>query len=278
MKKYRLFFLLILVTPMAFIWSKSCDVSFLTNHISQQKADNITATITKDNTNKQLEELVAYFKENDITVSLEDIRRNTNNEITGIAITIEKNQQQSSMRSNSSAPIRDLELGYKNGNVFIGNSSTDTLGFGGDSLQSLLQQSFGAINNSEIDSLLSKNQFSFSFGSEDIRKLLKDSNFDFNDIQNQFFNHFFNDEDNTNPSSNLSKSANKNTLPKYQFFGSSHKNKLIIIDGKEANFKQLEKLAATDSIEELDNLKPSTAESIYGKKGVNGAIIASTKK
>ena len=76
----------------------------------------------------------------------------------------------------------------------------------------------------------------------------------------------------------LSKSAKNNTLPKYQFFGNSHKNKLIIIDGKEASFEQLEKLAATDSIEELDNLKPSTAESLYGKKGVNGAIIASTKK
>lgn len=263
---------------MTFIWSKSCDVSFQTNHTSQQKADNITATITKDNTDKQLEDLISYFKEHDITVSLENIKRNTNKEITGISITIEKNQQQSSMRSNSSAPITDLELGYKNGNVFIGNGNANALGFGSESLQSLLQQSFGSINNSTIDSLLSKNQFSFSFGSEDIRKLLKDSNFDFDDLQNQFFNHFFNDEDTTSPSTNLSKSAKNNTLPKYQFFGNSHKNKLIIIDGKEASFEQLEKLAATDSIAELDNLKPSTAESLYGKKGGNGAIIASTKK
>ena len=95
MKKYRLFFLLMLLTPMACIWSKTYLNPVPKNYILQQKADNITATITKDNTDKQLEELVAYFKENDITVSLEDIQRNTNKEITGIAITIKKNQQQS---------------------------------------------------------------------------------------------------------------------------------------------------------------------------------------
>lgn len=55
------------------------------------------------------------------------------------------------------------------------------------------------------------------------------------------------------------------------------KNKLIIIDGKEATEKQLKKLSA-DKIGSISNMRRDTALAKYGKKAVNGVITITTKK
>jgi len=55
------------------------------------------------------------------------------------------------------------------------------------------------------------------------------------------------------------------------------KDKLIIIDGKEATQKQLKKLSA-DKIETINTMARDTAFSKYGDKAKNGVITISTKK
>jgi hypothetical protein len=55
------------------------------------------------------------------------------------------------------------------------------------------------------------------------------------------------------------------------------KNKLIIIDGKEATEKQLKKLSA-DKIGTISNMRRDTALSKYGDKAKNGVIIITTRK
>jgi len=136
-------------------------------------------------------------------------------------------------------------------------------------------------NGSSLDSLLSENQFSFSFGSEDIRKLLGESSFDFDQMQEQFFNQFFGSGNNPlgKQSFSIPNTSKKqgSGIPKYSFFNSKSVNKLIIIDGKESDFKTLDALAKADKLIEVDNLKPSTAVSVYGNKAKDGAIIATTK-
>lgn len=54
--------------------------------------------------------------------------------------------------------------------------------------------------------------------------------------------------------------------------------KLIIIDGQEANFEKLDTLAKEEKLDAVEFLKSKTAMSIYGEKAKDGAIIATTKE
>jgi len=54
--------------------------------------------------------------------------------------------------------------------------------------------------------------------------------------------------------------------------------KLIIIDGQEANFEKLDALAKEEKLDAVEFLKSKTAMSIYGEKAKDGVIIATTKK
>ena len=65
---------------------------------------------------------------------------------------------------------------------------------------------------------------------------------------------------------------------KFSFVDDPNIEKLIIIDGKEATFAQLDKLAKEDKLDSVDFLKSKTAVSIYGDKAKDGAIIATSKK
>ena len=65
---------------------------------------------------------------------------------------------------------------------------------------------------------------------------------------------------------------------KFHFVDDPDIEKYIVIDGKPANFKKLDQLAKDDKLDTVDFLKPATAQSVYGKKAKDGAIIATTKK
>ena len=67
-------------------------------------------------------------------------------------------------------------------------------------------------------------------------------------------------------------------MPKYNFVNDPDVDKLIMIDGKESTFEELDRLAKDDQLQDVDFLKASTAVSIYGDKAKDGAIIAITKK
>ncbi len=63
----------------------------------------------------------------------------------------------------------------------------------------------------------------------------------------------------------------------YQFYDDPNTNKLIIIDGKESDFKTLDHLAKENKIDDVASLKSKTAMSIYGQKAKDGALIVTTK-
>lgn len=243
-----------------------------TNNIIIQE-ENRTAIINKNTTEKEFEELIIYFSESNIKIDISEVNYNASNEITGIKIILQKGTQKSQYSASSNIPISDLEVGIKNGQLFartIGRSTSF------NNISSLLQQfSSSSIN---IDSLLQGNSFSLTFGSNDLRQLLGGDQFDIDALQKQFFDQFegskkesSNSKENTDPQSK--------TLPKYNFINSNSKvKKLIIIDGKEATFEKLNELAQNNKLDIVDNLKPATAISIYGKKAKYGAIIVTTLK
>ncbi len=63
----------------------------------------------------------------------------------------------------------------------------------------------------------------------------------------------------------------------YKFFDDPKTNKLIIIDGKESDFKTLDELAKENKIDDVASLKSKIAMSIYGEKAKDGALIVTTK-
>lgn len=65
---------------------------------------------------------------------------------------------------------------------------------------------------------------------------------------------------------------------RFQFVDDPNIKKVIIIDGKEADFKTLDQLAKDNKLEAVDILKSKTAVSIYGERAKDGVIIATTKK
>ncbi|WP_459211137.1 hypothetical protein [Aquimarina rhabdastrellae] len=232
------------------------------NSVATVISDNeITAVITKNTSEKELEDLKSFFEENGIKLELKNIKFNTDNEITGIHIIIEQGNNRSQYSSSSTQAIPDIELGVKDGALFVTTKSNSMFAFSKGNMKHI----------PNIDSLLQKNGFVFEFDHDsfndqmvNINKIVEEA------LQSQkgqnFMNHF-------NSFQNQFSSKNK-----YHFVDNPDIDKLIIIDGKEADFETLDKLAKADELDVVDFLKPKTAMSVYGKKAKDGAIVATTKK
>ena len=234
---------------------------------SIQESDVITATITKETTDDQFQELISYFNENGIVLNLAKVDYNEQEEITSIKISLEKDGQTSNYGLSSNQPISDIELGYKDQHLFITAANNNIAS--ANSISSLMEQFNGG---KSIDSLLNENSFDFNFSSNDIQDFLNSNTFDLEAMANQFFSQL----NGVNPAS-ISTKAPSSAIPTYNFINTPGVNKLIIIDGKESDFKTLNNLAQNDQLEDVDNLKSATAISIYGQKAKDGAIIATTK-
>lgn len=264
MKKISIFCLVIFTTFGSVAHSHFYDIPITT----VQENDVITATITKNTTEEQFNELISYFKDNSIELNLSEVKYNEENEIISIKISLEKEGQKSNYGLSSTQPISDIELGYKNNSLFI--KSSKGLETSNESLNSLFEELSGG--STSIDSLLTANPFSLSFNSADLQNFINSGSlhFDLDDLAQDFFGQ-------TSTSSSNNTSASKG-LPKYNFINTPGIQKLIIIDGKESDFDTLNELAQNNKLEEVDNLKAATAISLYGKKARDGAIIATTKK
>ena len=233
-----------------------------------QESNEITATITKNTSEEQFNDLITYFEDNGITLNLSEVNYNENNEIISIKISLEKEGQTSNYGLSSNQPISDIQLGFKNNGLFI--KAAKGIHTSTHSLSSMFEQLNG---NKSIDSLLTEHPFSFSFSSADLQNFMNSSSihFDLDDLDD-----FFGQASSSNSSS--SSTTHSSGLPKYNFINSPGIKKLIMIDGKESDFSTLNELAKKDLLDEVDNLKPATAVSLYGKKAKDGAIIATTKK
>ena len=252
MKKISIFCLVIFTTIGSVARSH-----FYNTPITIQESDAITATITKNTTEEQFDELISYFKDNNIELNLSEVNYNEENEIISIKISLEKEGQNSNYGLSSTQPISDIELGYKNDSLFIKTSKG--LETSSESLSSLLEEL--SDGNTSIDSLLTANPFSLSFNSADLQNFINSGSlhFDLDDLAQDFF-------DQTSSSSSSNTPSASKELPKYNFINTPYIQKLIIIDGNESDFNTLNELAQNNKLEEVDNLKAATAISLYGEK------------
>ncbi|HKK12334.1 MAG TPA: hypothetical protein VJ945_05855 [Flavobacteriaceae bacterium] len=242
---------------------------------------NVSVTIDAETTDDQINDIVNLLKENNITPTFTNIKRNDDGKITGIEIVLEDaNGNQTSSETASNVPISQIVFGRKDGFLYINQSKMDTgalaffnrpnmMPFPSEN-DSIMKQHFGAFGNFNFDDFFNdENDGSFfmngkSMTIDELREQMKKH---FSDqLGNQNFSWFF-DNDNA-----------PNAQQKFKFYDDPNTDKLIIIDGKESDFETLNSLAKSDQLKAVDNLKPETAISIYGDKAKDGAIIATTKK
>ena len=123
---------LLLILPLlaAFLFTFNTKVIAQSKEKSKQenvekiKAEVIEFLITKNSDDNYLEDLKSKLKEHGVTVSFKKIKRNTNNEITGISINASGKNSSANFSLNNDSPISDIGIKYdkSNDNLSIGNT------------------------------------------------------------------------------------------------------------------------------------------------------------
>ena len=238
------------------------------------QSDEITAIINKDTTEKELKDLQTFFSENGIELILKKTIYNEQNQLTGLSIVLKKGNSKSQYSSSSNIPISEIELGYKNGNLYITNSG----GINGLAL-ALGNQSMPKMN---LDSIMKQHNFAFDFDFDenDESMMFFNGHLDIQKLKDQIMQSFSFDQDENGAFIFDKQNKQPQTLqnlPKFNFVDNPDIDKLIVIDGVEQDFETLDQLAKSDQLAEVDFLRPKTAISLYGEKAKDGAIIATTK-
>ncbi|WP_281989547.1 hypothetical protein [Aquimarina aggregata] len=244
--------------------------------ISIKQSDEVTAVINKNTSEKELEDLKAFFAESGIELILKKIEYNNKNELTSLSIVLKKGNSKSQYSSSSNTPISEIKLGYKDGNLYISNSGVF------DIAAWKSQSGFNHVQV-DMDSIMKKHNFAFNFNFDEESDSLSinGNHFDFQKLKDQIMSSFTFEEDEDGAftfNGQKLRPFQNGKHQKFNFIDNPDIEKLIIIDGKEVSFDTLDKLAKTDQLDKVDFLKPETAISIYGDKAKDGAIIATTKK
>ncbi len=241
--------------------------------ISKEKMD-VTITIDGEASESDLSDIKCMLQEHGIEAKFSRIERK-NGEITGIRIDLDDlGGSMTSSQISMMKPIPEISFGRRKGQLFIdqGNTSLSNFAFIGGSNQMPFPM--------EMDSILPNLPQRFSFSFDDL--FHKDSMLiaggQFQDLEKikQKMRELMESRGQHMPEMDWAFSSYNG--PKYRFRDDPNLEKLIIIDGEEADFNALNELALQDKLDTVDVLKSKTAMSIYGKKAKDGAIIATTKR
>lgn len=242
--------------------------------------DNTSVTIDSNTSDSEFEDIQTLLKEQQITASFTQIERNADGKIIGIKIELtDVNGNQAVSHMSSNVPIPQIIFGKKDDTLYITGSSKEQgamaffnrpnmspFGFDPDSLDLSSMPQFGNLN---FDDFFDAQDHAFFLNGqtlnldelrEKMKKQMESSGFSRNNLSWFFDNH-----------------DNDSALNKFNFPDDKNSKKIIIIDGKESDFRTLKQLANSNSLQSVDQLQPDTATSIYGKKAKDGAIIATTK-
>jgi len=275
-KALKLGISLVMIVALCFVSFKS--FAHKTTKTQIAKESNVIVTIDKTTTSDEFNDIKNMLNDNNIKATFSNIERNDLNEITGLNIELNDGEGEDvTSKISSNMPIAQITFGRKDGLLFISQSKNENgaLGFFnqpnmlpfGFENDSIVGQNFQSFGNFNFDDFFNDDNNSFFFNGqnmnidqlrEQMKKQLQSSGLNSNGLS-----WFFDSDDNSN-----------NT---YNFIDDPKINKLIVIDGKESDFKNLKKLEEEHKLKVVDMLKPETAISLYGDKAKDGAIIATTK-
>ena len=276
------------------------------SEVTVVQSDSVNITIDSDTTDEELDDIKTMLLEHGITVKFGNIKRNTDGELTSIKIELkDENGNTAVSQTSSSNPIQTFSFGRKNNSLYVsqGKSGFGNFAFFGDDMDfdfdfdhdSIFKHHFNKLDSLNFDHI-------FKFDDDDNIMLFNGKSFDMDELKdkmNNIFiieedddgekriiikghkgNHFFIDDDEDHElkwHSDNDEHGKHKKHQKFRFVDNPDTDKLIVIDGKDSDFKTLDELAKNDKIESVDVLKSKTAMSIYGKKAKDGAIIATTK-
>ncbi|MBT8271196.1 MAG: hypothetical protein KJO25_04035 [Bacteroidia bacterium] len=242
--------------------------------ITNQSVD-VDITIDEQTSDSDLDEIKNMLAEHHITVEFSSVERNDLKEITGIRIKLRDDSGTETVSHTSgNQPIGEISFGRRDGQLFIDQGSTVMNMFA--FFKGPNQMRFGF----DQDSLFTKSPRSFMFNFDDFFDT--DSLFMFGgraadmDAMRERMKAFLKGrtgDSQFNWYFDLDEAGQQ-----YYFRDDPNLNKLIIIDGKESTFEELNRLAENNELDSVDVLKSKTAISIYGDKAKDGAIIATTKE
>ena len=284
--------------------------SFTTVNASKvtiQQSDSVNITIDSDTSDNELDDIKDMLKEHGITVKFSNIKRNDDTEITGIKIELkDENGNSAVSQTSSSQPIQTFSFGRKNGSLYVsqGNRGFGNFAFFGDDIDfdfdidhdSIMKHHFSKLDSLNFDHI-------FKFDDEDGSIMFNGKSFNMDEFKDHMSDMFVIEEDEDGSKkriiikggngihflfdddedkilewhSDKDEHAEHKKHQKFRFVDNPDTEKLIVIDGKDSDFKTLDDLAKNDKLESVDVLKSKTAMSIYGKKAKDGAIIATTK-
>lgn len=243
--------------------------------------ENTSITIDSNTSDSEFQEIKTLLKEQQITASFTQIKRNDAGQITGIKIVLKDvNGNEAVSQMSSNMPIPPLVFGKKDGALYITQSKKEQgamvffnrpnmapFSFSADSLGRPGLSQFGNFN---FDDFFNEDDQAFFFNGQslnldEIREQMKRQMESIGVFGNDLTEFFKAHENGLRPS-------------RFNFKNDANLNKLIIIDGKESDFQTLDQLAKSDSLQTVDHLQPETAKSVYGQKAKDGAVIATTKK
>jgi len=240
----------------------------------EQVENSVSVTIDKNTSDTDFENIKTMLAEYDIEAEFTNIERNASDEIIGIAIKLSSNNSQTSSSFSGNRPIQPMSFGSKNGKLYIGrggaNGNTFLFSNGANAFNfpfdtdSIFGQRLGAFN---FDDFFNSNSNLFMFNGDSL---------DFDSLRKQFFDKFSGGSKQKSNSYNFP-NGKESDYYQYNFVDDPNKDTLIIIDGEVSNFETLDTLAKANKLKSVDTLQPATAMSIYGNKGKDGAIIATTK-
>lgn len=239
------------------------------NYSQTEQIDNsVDITIDKKTTDEDLKNIISMLKEYDITAKFETVKRNSNNEITKIAIKLESaNSATSSSYNFSGNAINPISFGMKNNNLYVGNDDFN----------------FGMLNPKDR-----MHQFNFFSGNDSIFEHgfsgfknfygnMKDPFFMLGDSTDiEAIKEMLNSFDMQSFTKLIDEGVKGDKTQRYHFVDDPNTEKLIVINGEVSDFKTLNELAKSNKIETVDVLRPKSAVSIYGDKAKQGAIIITT--
>ena len=273
------------------------------------QSENVSITIDSDTSEEQLNDIKDMLQEHGISIKFTNIKRNSDGEILGIKIELkDKNGNTAVSQTSGTKPIQTFSFGRKNGSLYVsqGKNAFGNFAFFGDNMDfdfNFDHDSIFKLHMGKLDSLNFNKMFTFDFDEDDNIFMFNGKSFDMDELKdkmnNMFIieddedgkkriiikghkggNHFFFDDDEDHIlewHSDKDEHDNIKKHQKFRFVDNPDMEKLIIIDGKESDFKTLDELAKNDKIDSIDVLKSETAMSIYGDKAKDGAIIATTK-
>ncbi|WP_372756769.1 M56 family metallopeptidase [Mariniflexile sp.] len=241
--------------------------------------DHIEVIISKDFTDKDMEDLKLKLKSDGYTVKFKDINRNADNEISAIKIELSSKKSTANYSIAGDEAIKPIKISLKDGIVSIGSGNitkekrmvfesedgqTHEVTYTTTDKKIVVINSDSAKKDVETEEIIIKKGET----GKKIKKVITTK------TNGEEENAIITDSEHEEEE-DINRNTTKET--KIKIISTKKDSPLIILDGKEINHGDMN-MIDPNSIEKVEVLKDNNATKLYGDKGKNGVVLITSKK